>query len=356
MNLLERYIAKTLILATGLASLIIMGVVLLLSLLGELKNIGQGDYGLQQVLLYAIMRLPNDLYQFSPMLILLGSMIGLSILSSNRELAVMRTAGFSIQQIIRTVLSTAFILVLLITLFGESLGPHLSAKSAFYKDNAQNGGQAVVTASGVWFHVEHNFIHVQQVIGRDRLHGVTRYEFDGHHHLLAAYYAKTLARHQNQWVMQDAVKTVFTQDRTQSTHFAEAPWQLAFNPNLLHTSLIEPNNMSLRRLLRFTEYLQQNGLQSTEYQYQFWQRLFQPFAALVMVFLAIPFVLTAFRSHSLGWRMLFGILAGFAFFILNAFLGQLCIVYQLPTVVAAFAPILLFAILGFILTKSLLRQ
>lgn len=147
-NILARYIARTTVLATLLVTLIISAVLFLILLLGELKDIGEGDYTIVQALFYVFLRLPNELYQFSPMLILLGGIIGLSILSSTRELSIMRASGFAVRRIIMSVLGSAFLLIMAMGLMGELLAPHLSYRAEIRKEIAQNGGQAVVTSSG----------------------------------------------------------------------------------------------------------------------------------------------------------------------------------------------------------------
>lgn len=352
-TILSRYIAMTVIKATALALLIVGSVLMLMIALGELKNIGEGDYGITQVIFYIAMRLPNQLYQFSPLLMLIGSIMGLSALSTHRELTVMRVYGFSLGRIIYSVLTIAFIVILAVSFIGEWVGPTLSKKAELRKENAQNAGQAVVTATGRWWHVDHNFIYIERVIDRQRLEGVTRYQYDDQHRLVAAYYAKVLAYENRQWQMQDVVKTMFYKDRTKSESYSKADWNLKLNANLLNTGLIDPSEMSLPRLLQYARYREKNGLQASEYQFDFWRRLFQPFASLVMIFLAIPFVLGAFQIKTLGFRIMMGVMVGFAFFILNATLSQLCVVFQLSPIFAASLPLLFFAIIGIILYRRL---
>lgn len=351
----ERYIAKIIFSATAIAALIITGLIFILSLLAEAKSIGEGDYGLVESVVYVIMRLPNEIYHFSPLLILLGCIIGLSILSSHRELAVMRTSGFSIRKIITSVLAAAFCLVLIISTAGEFIGPALSYKAVMQKENAQNAGEALVTAKGIWFHIDNNFIHIENMADKHLLNGVTRYQFDDEHKLKASSYAKTLLLKNHQWKMHNAVETVFYKEGTQSRSFAELPWDVYINPNLLKAGVIDPDEMSLSRLAQFSRYLEKNGLQANEYKFNFWQRIFQPFASLIMVFLAVPFVLGAFRTSSLGWRIITGLSAGFVFFILNAMLGQLSVVYQIPAFIAALLPALLFAVIAIVLCRRLIR-
>lgn len=354
-KILERYIARTVFFSTAISALVISGVLLLMLLLGEIKSIGSGEYNFYRAMFYVLLRMPSELYHFSPMLILLGSIISLSILSTHKELAVMRVSGFAVTKIIISVMNAAFIIILMISLVGELIGPHLNHKAEIAKENAKNEGQAVVTSAGVWMHVQNNFIHIKQVIGRQLLEGVRRYEFDDHHRLQATYYAKKLAFQNNRWQMVDGAKTLFYPEHTISQTFKQEDWNLSFNPGLLSIGL-EPSQMSLSKLSKFSRYLKKNGLQETEYRYEYWQRIFQPFASLLMIFLAIPFVLSTQGKSTLGWRIVAGISVGFSFYILNAFLGQLCIVFQLPPALAALLPLVLFTIFGFFFSNRLIKR
>lgn len=353
--ILEKYIAKFIFMATGLTALILAVVLLLVDLLGELKNVGEGDYGLSQALLFVLMRLPAELYQFTPILVLLGCMMGLSTLSASREIAVMRSSGFSIKQIMKSVLMAAIVLLVALCFFGEYVAPKWSYTAEVHRGYAKNAGQAVITSAGVWFHVDDNFIHIENVVDKTLLEKVSRYQFDDRHRLRAAYFAKKLILKNEKWVMYDAVKTTFYADRAKSETLENGPFGLNFNANLLGMGLVDASEMSLTKLHRYTQFLEQNGLQANTYQYEFWQRVLQPLASIIMVFLALPFVLSTFNNTSLGWRMLIAILVGFAFFILKACLGQLSVVYQIPPFLAAAFPLLLFSVFAVVLTRKLVR-
>lgn len=354
LKILERYLARTIIAATGMTALVIAAVLFIMALLGEFKSF-DNDYGFTAALFYVILRMPNDMYQFSPMLILLGSIIALSLLMTHRELAVMRASGFSMSRIIYSVFGAALLMICCISVVGELIGPELSHHAEVQKDNLQNAGQVVVTTEGLWMHVDDNFIHVQRVIGQDLLEGVTRYKFDSEHRLMASYYAKSMTRDDNaQWVMHHVVKTTFLANRTMSEAFPDLNWDLSFNNHLLNSGMADPSELTLPKLVRLSSYLEENGIQSSQYRYEFWSRIFMPLASLVMIFLAIPFVLGALRNAAMGFRLIVGLIAGAAFFIMNSFLGQLCIVYQIPPLFAALTPIIVFAVFGLFLAKTVI--
>lgn len=344
--ILYRYIAKTIVMTTLLVVLIVMGLAFFVTLLGELKDIGIGDYNFIQAVAHTVLRLPYNLYLFFPMLILVGGVMGLGMLSSSRELIVMRASGMSIKQIISAVLIAAGILIFFATFIGEYVAPQANFVADTHKDSAQNLGQAVATASGVWIHEGTNFLHIEKVIGLKHLEGVSRYEFNAQHELLASYYAKTLDYQDGQWQSRDVVKTNFLKNHTASQQIATGVWQLPLKPNLLNVGLLAPEDMSLRGLRVYAKHLSENKLQATQFQFEFWKRIFQPFTTLIMILLAIPFVFGAPRSTALGWRIALGVLIGFVFYILNALLGQFSVVYQVSPFIAALLPTLLFAAVG----------
>lgn len=352
--IINRYIAKHIVLATLFVILVVAGLSFFITLLGELKEIGIGDYGFKEALLYVVMRLPYTVYQFFPMLVLVGGMIGLSILATHRELIVMRASGFSVFQVVRAVFIAALVLVFFATLLGEWVAPHANFFADKRKDNLQNSGQVVATATGVWMHEGNNFLHIDRVIGLKHLEGVTRYEFNNQHQLLAAYFAKKLDYENKTWQLHDLVKTTFSEDHAVSESVPQGTWNLALNPALLNVGIILPEEMTLRTLWRYAEHLVENHSQASDFQFEFWKRLFQPFTTFVMILLAIPFVFGSPRSVTMGLRILLGVLVGFAFYMLNALFGQLSVVFQLPPFVAAILPTVLFGMVGYFCIVRLL--
>ena len=352
-NILPRYIAKTVILSTLLVMLVVMGIAYFINLLGELRDIGVGDYGFLQAALHALLELPYNVYAFFPMLVLLGGLLGLSMLASHQELIVMRISGISIYQITYAVFAAAIVLIIMGIIIGEVIAPRTHHLADIHKSTLQRGGQAVVTATGLWVHEGNNFIHIDRVMAHQHLEGVTRYEFNAEHKLLAAYYAKTVDYQNGHWQLQDFTKTTFAPlDHTNSQHLTRTTWDLALTPNILSMGLIEPEEMPLNKLLEFNRHLVKNGLQATEFQFSFWKRIFTPFTILVMLLLAIPFVFTAPRSINVSKKMILGVIVGFAFYMLDSLLGQLSIVYQLSPWFAALLPIALLGGIGYYLINK----
>jgi lipopolysaccharide export system permease protein len=345
-SLFNCYIIKHVLSSTAMVLAVMLALVFFTTLLGEFQDIGRGDYTFMQAVIYVALRLPHNLYLFCPMLILLGGIIGLGMLTSHQELMVIRSSGFSLQRIMIAILYSALLLIIIMMLLGEGLAPQLDHKAALRKQNAENNGQVVATASGVWLHEGNDFFHVDRVMPHKHLEGITRYQFDANHQLIAAYHAKSMDFQHDKWFLQDVVKTVFLpQVGTQSSYSPQDIWGFTLSPSLLNVGLVAPEEMSLSHLFTFSRHLVENGLQASQFQLAFWQRVLQPFAIIVMIFLALPFVLNVPRSTMLGLRLLLGVVVGFIFYLSNALLGQLSVIFQFPPFLAASLPIILFSCL-----------
>lgn len=354
LSILNRYIIKQVLGATFLVIAVMLVLSFLMTLLGEFQEIGRGEYHFTQAVMYVILRLPHIIYQFSPMLILLGGIIGLGMLTVHQELMIMRGAGFSLHALLKAMLYSALVLILMMLIVGEWLAPHLGHQATIRKQNAKNNGQAVVTTSGIWLHEGNDFFHIERVIGQRHVEGVTRYQFNPNHQLMAAYHAEIMNFHEGKWWLQHVKKTEFLpQMGTKSALLEQDTWDFTLNPSLLNLAAAVPDEMSLTHLFTFSRRLVNNGLQATQFQLAFWQRILQPLAIVVMLFLTIPFILTTPRSSVLGLRLLLGIIVGFIFYLLNAFLGQLSIILQLPPFLAAAMPILLFSAINYQILRRL---
>ena len=50
---------------------------------GQINDIGTGDYGVNQAIQYTLLKLPISIFQLMPIIILIGSLLGLGLLSKN---------------------------------------------------------------------------------------------------------------------------------------------------------------------------------------------------------------------------------------------------------------------------------
>ena len=97
---------------------------------------------------------------------------------------------------------------------------------------------------------------------------------------------------------------------------------------------------------RLMDYLEENGLDTGQYQYAFWGRFMTPFAALVMLFISVPFVFGSLRSVSAAQRVFIGMLVGFGFYLISQVATQVGQVFGFNPLLTVMLPGVVFLLFG----------
>lgn len=351
MQILTKYLGKTVIGTITLVIFALLSLEIFIELTREFPDLGTGFYGLLQMFAYIPMLLPSDIYHLFPMAGMLGCLIGLGILASHSELIVMRTAGMSLGDITITVLKAALLITIFMTILGEVIAPKLQYIGDRYKMEALNSKQALLTNSGVWIRNNKDFIHIEKVLPKGQMENITRYVFDDQNRLIATSFAKNanFDKTSNQWIFQNIDQTNLFDKSTTSSHFVQQNWNLSLKPKLLGLGSFDSEQKSLIELKNYINFRKQSGLDTSQYEFTFWQRVFQPLATLVMIIIAVPFIFGPLRTATMGLRIVAGALVGFSFHIINQFVGPMSMVWDFPPIIAAVLPSMLFALFGCIL-------
>ena len=351
MKLLERYIAKTVLASIALVTLMLAGLQIFMLFVDQLDSLGKGDYGIVQAASFVLLQMPYQVYLFFPMASLLGCVIGLGVMANHHELVVMRAAGMSIGQVTMAVLKASLVVIVLVTVFSETLMPPMVRFANDQKMEAVSGGQALRTAKGVWMRNRNDFLNIGSIQPNNVLENVYQFHFDKAHHLRIARKIAKIVYVNGAWQAHHVVETVIDEDETRTQHLPAMVWDVPLKPSVLSVSGSEPDEMTLQDLYRYLHAQKKSHQTVMNYQLAFWQRIIQPLTTVVMMILAIPFVFGPLRSSTMGSKLLAGATVGFGFHIINRFLGSVSQVYQFSPKLAAIGPTCLFALLGLYLMR-----
>ena len=137
MRLLDLYIARHIWAAVAIVLLIILGLDLLTVLGSELDALNKGA-SFKQVLSYIALTVPRRVYEFMPLTVLVGCLVGLGALANNSELTVMRAAGISLRRIVWSVMQAVSVFVIAAAILGEFVAP-VSQQMAEVKQSQYKG-------------------------------------------------------------------------------------------------------------------------------------------------------------------------------------------------------------------------
>ena len=327
-----------------------------ISFVAELQDVGRNNYGALQALVYVLLNLPLLLYQVFPSAMLLGGLLSLGALASTSELVVMRAAGISVSRITVAVLKAGFLLIVIVVLLGEFLAPYTISAGKTMRAEAIEGRVLTGDRRGLWSKYGNNFVFIGTVLPDVQLRDVVVYELDDEHklkkmtHAGQAHYGKK----DDLWHLTDVTNSEIGQERVKSTHNAAETWPAMVSTDLFNVLNLEPEDMSATELWQYSQYLDENELESDSFWLAFWVKFFTPLTSVGMLMISVPLVLTSTaRSGGTGQRILIGIMIGVAFYVLNRVINQMGIIYGITPVISAGLPSLLVIAASMVLIRRI---
>lgn len=346
-GVLDRYIGRTIL------NTILMTLFMLVSLSGiikfvdQLRKVGQGDYSAASAGMYTLLSIPKDIEIFFPMAALLGALLGLGTLATRSELVVMQASGFTRMQIAASVMKTAIPLVLLTMAIGEWVAPQGEQMARNFRAQQMYGGSLLSTQSGLWAKDGSDFIYIQRVSGDKELTGVNIYHFDKQDRLLSVRYAATATFEDNLWRLSQVDESDLSNpNKVTGSQTLTGEWKTNLTPEKLGVVAMNPDSLSISGLHDYSKYLRQSGQESSRYELNMWGKIFAPFSVAVMMLMALSFIFGPLRSVPMGGRVVTGIFFGFVFYVLDQIFGPLSLVYNIPPVIGALLPSILFLLIS----------
>ncbi|WP_420137561.1 LPS export ABC transporter permease LptG [Sphingomonas sp.] len=342
------YMAR-LFVVRSFAVLAALAVILMaLDLLGESGDIlavpGNGD---AQLWYYVSLRLPQIISRFLPFSVLLGTLITLATLNQNSEIISMKAAGISAHQIL------APLIVASLAIAGASFwfNDHIVARatnvlSAWqdvdYGPVPQNRG----IVSNVWVRSAEDLIHAGQVTGRGpttTLHDVRLYDRDGDR--LGAIASAPVATYRDgAWQMRDA--RIFDVGRGRVTTRPTLTIGRGVEPDRFTLATVNPDGLSFRALAEAVSDLHAAGRPTVALDTVLWHKISGALSVVLMPLLAGVAGFGLARSGVLFVRAVIGMALGFTYFVADNFALAMGNIGAYPPLLAAWAPFLLFLLIG----------
>lgn len=352
MTLLDKHIGSYVIWGTMLALLVLLALLSFTEFVDDLDSVGKGAYTLGRAIEYLLLTTPRRVFDLFPSAALVGSLVGLGVLSSNSELIVVRAAGVSLARITASVMKAGMVLMLIALIVGEVIAPIADALAHERRTAALADQIATRSGRGFWVRDGSSFISIGRVLRNDRMADIHIYEFDESHRLRVSAHAADAYYRDGQWLLRDIVQSNVDEQRVTTRRLAKAAWTSLFKPELVNVITVKPRSLSAIGLYRHLRYLKENALSTARYELALWSKLFSPLSTGVMIFLAIPLVLGKLRSTGIGQRLLIGILVGIGFHVIQKTAASMGIVYGLTPLLSASAPTVLFFLVALWLSRQ----
>ena len=344
------YVART-FLVRSFAVLAMLAVVLMtLDLLGESGDVlavpGNGEPELWH---YVGLRLPQIIATFLPFSVLLGTLITLATMNQHSEIVMMKAAGLSAHQILAPLIAAAAGIALLSFAFNERIVTRASAtftawKAVGYGEIPKDSG----VKTNIWVREGNNLVTAGMISGRgDRVvlrqieifHRIDNYLVDivraprGHYDPVA-----------KDWVLEDA--RLFDVNSGTSRVLGTVHNGKGIRPDQFTLARVDADGLDFLALRRAIRDLRDAGRPTSALEASLWHKIARPLSALLMPLLGSVAAFGLARSGHLFVRAVIGMALGFTYFVADNFALAMGNIGAYPPLLAAWAPFLLFLMLG----------
>jgi len=356
MTILDRYIGLALARSTLLVALILLPLFTLLDLVQQLDEIGKGNYGLIDALIYEAFRMPGYLLSLMPFIALLGASIALGGLAHSNELTAMRASGVSIERIGLATLKTGGLIVLITIVIMEWVAPPLHQQAVKRQSMALSGSDILIEKHGFWIRQDNRFINVRNIHQGHTPADIHIFEFDSAKQQLDLYLHADRAETTNrkQWLYKDLILKKYKEKSIDTRHEAELAWGSYLTEKQLQVLELPISSLPPSGLYQYLKYLRASGQVTERFEMVFWQKATLPVAVAVMMLCAFPFVFGSLRASSAGKRIVLATITGISFQLASQLLANLGLMLDLVPMLTSLMPMIIFLILGAVLMRRAL--
>jgi lipopolysaccharide export system permease protein len=342
MNILDRYLYRTVLVYTAMAMAVLLTLGALFLFISQQSDIGVGSYSAGDAFLFTLLNLPQQAFELLPIGALIGALMGLGNLASGSELVVTRASGVSVWRIAWPVGLAGLTLALIMYGIGEYAAPPLAQFAKREKTTNKLADVSFAGTSSAWVKDGNLILRVQTGEVDQAFGGVWLFQLDGPTRLRSIQRAARISvADPGRWSLHNVATSHFGDDRVTADTVGETTMRSTVNPDFLGLAATDPDLLTLRGLASYIDHLRRNSLDTASYEIGYWSRIARLFAVIIVSLLALPFVFGPLRTTGAGTRTVIGVLLGVVFFLITGTVekgGQLfglnpALVGWLPTAV-----------------------
>jgi len=345
---LALYTVKLFITRSLAVLLALVLVLMTLDLLGESGKIlaipGNGEPDLWR---YVSLRVPLLISRFLPFSVLLGTLIAFTGLNQHSEVVAMKAAGISAHQMLAPLILASLVIAGGLFAFNEKVVVNANRQVTAWSDNDY---RPVPPESGilsnVWLLNGEDLVQARHVGGQgQRFHaeGVSIYDREGGV-LQRIIQADRADPRNGAWKLSKV--RVYDSSMNIVRRIPEMTGLEGVKPEQLTLAKVDPDQLDFWTLKERIGQLERAGRPADEAKAGLWHKISGPLSTLLMPLLAATAAFGLARSGQVLMRATIGMALGFAYFVADNFSLAMGNVGAYPPFLAAWAPFLLFLLVG----------
>jgi LPS export ABC transporter permease LptF/LPS export ABC transporter permease LptG len=296
---------------------------------------------------------PYFIYNITPLSILLAVLITLGVMQRTNEITAIKTTGISIYRLITPMLIAAAILATGLFFADQFYLPHANKRQDALRNLIKGKpAQTYLNPDRKWIFGQHSDIYYYELFDsdRDQFGKLAVFQFDpGTFQLTKRIYADRAHWEDSlkRWVCTQGWERDLRGPAIENYRIFDVATFAAVSepPTYFKKEVKQSSEMNYQELRRYIHDLQQSGFDVVRLRVQLEKKFAFPIITLVMAVLAIPFSLSAGRRGAItGVAVAVGIAV--VYWTVAGLFEAMGNISQLPPILAAWSPDLIFALVG----------
>lgn len=343
------YMARLFLVRTFAILAALVVVLQALDLLSESgKILGVAGNTDREVWAYVSLRAPQIVARFLPFSVLLGTILTLIQMNQNSEVVALKASGLSAHQVLAPLIVASLGVAALSFAFNDRVVSRATAtlnawQRVEYGPLPRDRGDR----SNVWVRSGDDLIAVERTSGRGastRLAGVTIYDRGEGGALAAIIRAQQGVREGDGWRIAPATRFDLATGRV--SPLGEILVARGVRPDQFTLGAVDADGLSFAGLRAAIADLKDAGRPTEPLEGSLWHKLSGPLSSVLMPLLGAVAAFGLARSGQLFIRAVIGMALGFAYFVADNFALAMGNLGAYPPFLAAWAPFLLFFLIG----------
>jgi len=350
LNVLSRYVARTVLGAVALVMAVLLVLGVLVNFISEQGAIGTGHYDMVEGLIHSLLIIPRFALNVFPVGVLIGAMLGVGALARSHELTAIRAGGMSKWRLALTMLGCGLILLLAGLAVNEYVAPRFEQLANERKALARYDNLSLAGAGGAWVRDGNFIINIAERSGVSEYGGMLVFELTPDNRLAAVAHAHRATQGAGtSWELGDYAVSRFSGDSVSGERENRHRLNSAASVGFLQLAVVEPSEMAFGALYRTIRYLRNNDLDARTYQLALWSGLARNVAIPLAVLFALPFGFGVMRSSGSGARSVLGLGVGLLYFFLQRTIESGTVAFSLNPLILAWVPTMLLGLASVVL-------
>lgn len=325
-----------------------LSIYLIVDFMEKLSRFSRMDATLSQITKFFLFKIPEMLGQTITFAMLMTTLLTLGMLSRSSEITALRSCGRSIPQIITPILLLAVFCSSFMFINAELIVPDSYRRMEYVEKVLirKEGSDVFFRLNNIWFRSDQHILQANLFDpGTKTLKGVTVWELSTDMEPLQRLDAEQAKPSAGGWMLKKVTKRTFGKN---SKAVKQAEVEIPLNLRSDDLRILDNNavNLSYKQLRSYATSLEKGGYPADRWLTMMHMKLANPFGAIIMVLLGIPFALKTGRSAGVAKGIGASVAIGFTYFMISAMIQSYGRTGVLPPVVAAWGANLVFTMIA----------